>query len=311
MSSTSTTRTARATWSNASCCSAYPANRSSVTCTTCARPPKPSSPTSLGGWRETLDYADTATLAIIDGVTSCLAYAGLDSNSGDDIAAWYNTMPRLISACGPAVVLIDHVVKSKDNRGRYAGGSMQKLALIDGISYSVDMTKPVGKGVKGTIVIKSGKDRISEIEEHCAVSWSSNGSHLREAARIEINSTDPKLMRVTIARPNMMPSDETTRQRGLERPTGSWRRSAGSSRTRPRSRPDRNHRTAEGRRVKRPEDHRAHRHQPAARRRMDQQPLRTKQPEHLRQRQTIPADERPEIGRFRGPDEQGGGERIG
>lgn len=181
---------------------------------------KPNSPTSLGGWRETLDYADTATLAIIDGVTSCLAYAGLDSNSGDDIAAWYNTMPRLISACGPAVVLIDHVVKSKDNRGRYAGGSMQKLALIDGISYSVDMTKPVGKGVKGTIVIKSGKDRISEIEEHCAVSWSSNGSHLREAARIEINSTDPKLMRVTIARPNMMPSDETTRQRGLERPTG-------------------------------------------------------------------------------------------
>lgn len=181
---------------------------------------KPSSPTSLGGWRETLDYADTATLAIIDGVTSCLAYAGLDSNSGDDIAAWYNTMPRLISACGPAVVLIDHVVKSKDNRGRYAGGSMQKLALIDGISYSVDMTKPVGKGVRGTIVIKSGKDRISEIEEHCAVSWSSNGSHLREAARIEINSTDPKLMRVTIARPNMMLSDETTRQRGLERPTG-------------------------------------------------------------------------------------------
>lgn len=181
---------------------------------------KPSSPTSLDGWRETLDYADTATLAIIDGVTSCLAYAGLDSNSGDDIAAWYNTMPRLISACGPAVVLIDHVVKSKDNRGRYAGGSMQKLALIDGISYSVNMTKPVGKGVRGTIVIKSGKDRISEIEEHCAVSWDSNGSHLREAARIEINSTDPKLMHVTIARPNMMPSEDRQTKRDDFRPTG-------------------------------------------------------------------------------------------
>ncbi|UBS39470.1 bifunctional DNA primase/polymerase [Bifidobacterium longum] len=180
---------------------------------------KPSSPTSLDGWKETLDYADTATLAIVDGVTSCLAYAGLDSNSGDDIATWYNTMPRLISACGPAVVLIDHVVKSKDNRGRYAGGSMQKLALIDGISYSVDMTKPVGKGVRGTIVIKSGKDRISEIEEHCAVNWS-NGSHLREAARIEINSTNPKLMRVTIARPNMMPSEDRQAKRDDFRPTG-------------------------------------------------------------------------------------------
>lgn len=181
---------------------------------------KPSSPTSLDGWRETLDYADTATLTVIDGVTSCLAYAGLDSNSGDDIAAWYNTMPRLISACGPAVVLIDHVVKSKDNRGRYAGGSMQKLALIDGISYSVNMTKPVGKGVRGTIVIKSGKDRISEIEEHCAVSWDSNGSHLREAARIEINSTNPKLMHVTIARPNMMPSEDRQTKRDDFRPTG-------------------------------------------------------------------------------------------
>lgn len=180
---------------------------------------KPSSPTSLDGWRETLQYADTATLTIIDGVTSCLAYAGLDSNSGDDIAAWYNTMPRPISACGPAVVLIDHVVKSKDNRGRYAGGSMQKLALIDGISYSVDMTKPVGKGVRGTIVIKSGKDRISEIEEHCAVNWS-NGSHLREAARIEINSTNPKLMHVTIARPNMMPSEDRQAKRDDFRPTG-------------------------------------------------------------------------------------------
>lgn len=180
---------------------------------------KPSSPTSLDGWRETLQYADTATLAIVDGVTSCLAYAGLDSNSGDDIAAWYNTMPRPISACGPAVVLIDHVVKSKDNRGRYAGGSMQKLALIDGISYSVDMTKPVGKGVRGTIVIKSGKDRISEIEEHCAVNWS-NGSHLREAARIEINSTNPKLMHVTIARPNMMPSEDRQTKRDDFRPTG-------------------------------------------------------------------------------------------
>lgn len=181
---------------------------------------KPSSPTSLDGWRETLGYADTATLTVIDGVTSCLAYAGLDSNSGDDIAAWYNTMPRLILACGPAVVLIDHVVKSKDNRGRYAGGSMQKLALIDGISYSANMTKPVGKGVRGTIVIKSGKDRISEIEEHCAVSWDSNGSHLREAARIEINSTNPKLMHVTIARPNMMPSEDRQTKRDDFRPTG-------------------------------------------------------------------------------------------
>ncbi|MBW3090413.1 bifunctional DNA primase/polymerase [Bifidobacterium sp. 82T25] len=181
---------------------------------------KPNSPTSIEGWKETLMYADTATLCVIDGVTSCLAYAGLDSNNGDDIAAWYNTMPRVIAAHGPAVTLIDHVIKNKEARGRYAGGSMQKLALIDGISYSVSMSKPVGKGLRGLIVISSGKDRISEIEEHCAVTWSNNGSHLREAARINVDNTNPDRMRVTIERPNMMPHEEPSAKRDDFRPTG-------------------------------------------------------------------------------------------
>lgn len=183
---------------------------------------KNTGPTSVEGWRETIRLASECTLTVIDGVTSCLAYQGLDSNNGDDIAAWYNTYPRLLSQEGTAVVLIDHVVKSKDNRGRYAGGSMQKLALIDGISYSVSMSRPVGKGLRGTITLKSGKDRIGEIEEHCAPTWSGNGSHLREAARIDVDSTDPQRMRVQICRPNMMPAGDGESGEAGEpfRPTG-------------------------------------------------------------------------------------------
>lgn len=183
---------------------------------------KNTGPTSVEGWLETIRLASECSLTVIDGVTSCLAYQGLDSNNGDDIAAWYNTYPRLLSQEGTAVVLIDHVVKSKDNRGRYAGGSMQKLALIDGISYSVSMSRPVGKGLRGTITLKSGKDRIGEIEEHCATTWSGNGSHLREAARIDVDSTDPQHMRVQVCRPNMMPtSDGETGETGEPfRPTG-------------------------------------------------------------------------------------------
>lgn len=182
---------------------------------------KNTGPTSVEGWLETIRLASECSLTVIDGVTSCLAYQGLDSNNGDDIAAWYNTYPRLLSQEGTAVVLIDHVVKSKDNRGRYAGGSMQKLALIDGISYSVSMSRPVGKGLRGTITLKSGKDRIGEIEEHCATTWSGNGSHLREAARIDVDSTDPQHMRVQICRPNMMPVSDGESEGGhVDRPTG-------------------------------------------------------------------------------------------
>ena len=182
---------------------------------------KNTGPTSVEGWRETIRLASECSLTVIDGVTSCLAYQGLDSNNGDDIAAWYNTYPRILSQEGTAVVLIDHVVKSKDNRGRYAGGSMQKLALIDGISYSVSMSRPVGKGLRGTITLKSGKDRIGEIEEHCAPTWSDNSSHLREAARIDVDSTDPQHMRVQIHQPNMMPVSDGEPDGGhVDRPTG-------------------------------------------------------------------------------------------
>lgn len=159
--------------------------------------------TGRDGWTQTLEYARDASLCIIDGVTASLAYSGCDSNDSDDVVAWYNLIPRPVARMGAAVVLIDHVVKTKDNRGRYASGSMQKLAQIDGVSYAVGVDKPIGKGLKGLLVLRSGKDRIGDIEERCAPGWSDG--HLREAARITVDSTDPSRMRIQVGIPNRMP----------------------------------------------------------------------------------------------------------
>lgn len=160
-------------------------------------------PASRQGWEQTLQYASTASLCVVDGVTASLTFSGCESNDSDDVVAWFNSLPRRIARMGAAVVLVDHVVKTKDNRGRYASGSMQKLAQIDGISYSVTVEKPLGKGLKGVIVMRSGKDRIGDIEEKCAPGWSEG--HLREAARVTIDSTDPERMRVHVGIPNRMP----------------------------------------------------------------------------------------------------------
>lgn len=174
-------------------------------------------PTSRQGWEQTLEYAGVASLCVIDGVTASLTFSGCESNDSDDVVAWFNSLPRRIARMGAAVVLVDHVVKTKDNRGRYASGSMQKLAQIDGISYSITVEKPLGKGLKGVIVMRSGKDRIGDIEEKCAPGWSEG--HLREAARITIDSTDPKLMRVQVGIPNRMPHEDG-RPAEPFRPTG-------------------------------------------------------------------------------------------
>ena len=47
------------------------------------------------------------------------------------------------------MLLVDHVTKSKDDRGRYAIGAQAKLAGIDGAAYSVKMVSPFGRGRTG------------------------------------------------------------------------------------------------------------------------------------------------------------------
>jgi hypothetical protein len=100
------------------------------------------------------------SLVVIDGVTEAMAMFGLDpEKSAKDAATFMALLPRPLAEAGAATACIDHVVKNKDARGKFAFGSQHKLAGIDGVSYAADAVVPFARGRSGTVMLTVGKDR--------------------------------------------------------------------------------------------------------------------------------------------------------
>ena len=77
---------------------------------------------------------------MLDGITQAISKQELSSNDGDEIGRFFKLLPRGIARThGAAVLLVDHVTKSNEDRGRYAIGSQQKLAAIDGVQFSPEV----------------------------------------------------------------------------------------------------------------------------------------------------------------------------
>lgn len=110
--------------------------------------------------------AHKPALVVLDGVTEAMALEGLDPLSNSDVARWYNALPNKITTLGPAVVLIDHVVKSKEQRGRYALGGVHKLNGLTGASYTFEAIEPFAPGHTGRIKVTVGKDRPGYVRGH-------------------------------------------------------------------------------------------------------------------------------------------------
>jgi len=115
---------------------------------------------------ETIAKRGAPTLAVIDGVTEAMALAGLDPRDGPDVAGFYNGFPRWFARTGAAVVLVDHVTKSSEGRGRWAIGSERKLSGLDGAAYLFDVLVPFGREKTGKVKITVSKDRCGHVRQH-------------------------------------------------------------------------------------------------------------------------------------------------
>jgi hypothetical protein len=105
-------------------------------------------------------------LVIVDGVTEAMALHGLNPYDNGDVAKWWAAIPRPVARSGAAVVLIDHVVKSTENRGKWAIGAQHKLAAIDGAAFTFEIVKPFGRGREGLAKIVVTKDRPGHLRQH-------------------------------------------------------------------------------------------------------------------------------------------------
>jgi hypothetical protein len=100
------------------------------------------------------------TLAVLDGVTDAMGVFELKIKDNDDVATFMRDLPRRLARdTGAAVVMVDHVTKDREGRGRYAIGGQHKLAAIDGAAYTVEVRDPLGRGLSGVVDVRLGKDR--------------------------------------------------------------------------------------------------------------------------------------------------------
>lgn len=98
-------------------------------------------------------------LVVIDGVGESLSRNGLSEDKADDVLRWMDLLPRPIADTGAAVVMIDHVAKDPEARGRWARGSGAKLGAVDGASYQVKVVTPFSRKKAGAVKLVVAKDR--------------------------------------------------------------------------------------------------------------------------------------------------------
>ncbi|WP_435744949.1 AAA family ATPase [Nocardioides sp. SYSU DS0663] len=124
---------------------------------------RPDRPLDDGGRAQFEPALTDARLVVLDGVTEAMTMHGFDLNSNEDSAHFQGLLPRWIADHGPAVVMIDHVVKDKEKQDRFALGAQHKLAGIDGAAYIVKMLQPFGRGKRGLASVQVAKDRPGHV----------------------------------------------------------------------------------------------------------------------------------------------------
>src|SRR5690606_21690231 len=115
------------------------------------------------------------------------------------------------------VVLIDHVTKDPDSRGRYALGGQAKMNALDGAAYVIEIGEPIGRGMRGAVVMRIAKDRPGSVRPKCG-KWRST-DRTQEAARVIVDSSDGGI-EVTVEPPRGSVADPQQESDSGFRPTG-------------------------------------------------------------------------------------------
>lgn len=141
-------------------------------------------------------------LVVIDSTGESMALDGAKPNDDDDTARWFRRLPTAVANTGPAVVVLDHVVKADDG-GLWPIGSQRKRAAINGAQYMQITVRPFAKGQPGAAKLVCAKDRHGNYRTG------------QRVAELSVTPTDDDGVRITMR----APSDATTPAAETFRPT--------------------------------------------------------------------------------------------
>ncbi len=106
------------------------------------------------------------SLLITDSVTEAMTQVGLNPEKGTEVATFYAGFSRFFASLGAAVLLVDHVTKDRESRGRWAIGSERKLSGLTGAAYGFHLISPFGRGRTGSVKMTVSKDRQGHVRQH-------------------------------------------------------------------------------------------------------------------------------------------------
>ena len=98
-------------------------------------------------------------LVVIDAAAGAYELQGLDDGKRADVEKFARLYVNAFKKAGISTILIDHVVKSAENRGKFAIGSERKLGGCD-VHIGFDATKPLHRGGTGFVKVTVHKDRF-------------------------------------------------------------------------------------------------------------------------------------------------------
>lgn len=129
----------------------------------------PSEPLTEGAREALLTRIDEykPSLIVVDGVNAAMNVMGLDLEKNKDATSFSQEVLRPMRLHNAAIITIDHVTKSKDNRGNYAIGAQAKRADIDGCAVAVEVEIAFGRGIDGALALKVTKDRPGFVRAIC------------------------------------------------------------------------------------------------------------------------------------------------
>jgi len=131
--------------------------------------------------------------ALIDAAAGAFDTTGLDDNSRKDAETFARLWIRPLFKLDIATLLLDHVTKDREARGKYAIGSERKTGGAD-IHLGFDALKALSRGGTGLIKVTTHKDRGAFLSRPTA-------------AMLELAS-DPATHSITIIHRDPNPTDE-------------------------------------------------------------------------------------------------------
>src|SRR3954465_10608280 len=102
------------------------------------------------------------TLTIVDAAAGAYDVSGLDDNKRAEVERFGRTWIVPFWQAGGTTLLLDHVVKNSETRGRYAIGSERKLGQVD-VHLGLEALTNISRGGHGLIRVTVHKDRPAHL----------------------------------------------------------------------------------------------------------------------------------------------------